>query len=921
MSLRLIFLVIAVATFSLSCGSGGSDSQGGTSGGGSSSSSGGSSGGGDGGGGSSAPGPAGDNETICEMAGVATDPDGQHQLPELQEPPMPTDGDHMAKEHMRVLSLVSYSKVTHAAVKDGDWCDPETWHNKEVPGDGANVVVPEDIRVRYGVVSEASLNTLRVDGELSFLTQESSKLVADTIYIDPRGTLEIGTTSKPITASEYVHVIIADNGQIDVSLDPMLFGRGLISQGKVTIHGALKTAHLAVEVDPIAGDDTLVLARMPENWRRGDTLVIAGTQYSGWKWNAEQDKVTYHGTQDEVRTIVDINGRLVTLDAPLKFDHRSPRADLKTRVANFTRNVSIASEGGDSLPAHQRGHVMFMHNPDVDVRYAEFRHLGRTDKSFPSVEAADLDTVKPDSNVRGRYSFHFHRTGTGADRTPGMAVGNTVFGSPGWGYVHHDSHAYFYDNVSYDTFGAGFVAETGNETGAWVRNLAIRAEGILASSPKVGSDVATFEMGRTGDGFWFQGRLLRSIHNVAASVNNGFVYFHRGEGMLTSPPDHFMLPEALGYGVEATADDIPIRNFHGNQAFASTVGLFVSKANPMQQHDIYTELTDFTAWEVQSGAVIEYTSHYLLKDFDLVGSTPEQYRAPKTGIRFSTNTTDMVVHNARIENFAEGIELSKEHTENNQRAVGKDQFVVIGAEFIGVEKQLQDYNADLDLVLESTQLEPGRFSVALDNNGRFEYLDPSTYAGSGVAYRGTKVDSIGSNPLPAGGDELGMPHYDMIGLLEREGYYRTEDGEAYAVVEQYFSDRATGEIHKLGLKTFLGPEVEAAIASGNSAWSGAVYIGEIDLDSTPPVANDDQAQTTKNNAIKVDLLGNDSDSDGDVLRIDGIVQPRHGAIKNPGDGTVIYYPDLGFTGKDRFKYWVTDGQGNFSPGTITVQIN
>ena len=52
---------------------------------------------------------------------------------------------------------------------------------------------------------------------------------------------------------------------------------------------------------------------------------------------------------------------------------------------------------------------------------------------------------------------------------PGMAMGNAVYGSPGWGFVHHDSNAILDNNATYDTFGAGYVAESGNETGAWTR--------------------------------------------------------------------------------------------------------------------------------------------------------------------------------------------------------------------------------------------------------------------------------------------------------------------------------------------------------------------------------------------------------------------------------------------------------------------
>src|SRR5690606_34493821 len=438
----------------------------------------------------------------------------------------------------------------------------------------------------------------------------------------------------------------------------------------------------------------------------------------------------------------------------------------------------------------------------------------RTDKSRTNMEAADLATARFDSNVRGRYSFHFHRTGTSNQRQPAMAIGNAGFGSPGWGYVHHDSHAMFHQNVSFNTFGAGFVAETGNETGAWTDNLAIKAQGISSSfNPKNNNDINSFDIARSGDGFWFQGRMVASISNIAASVNRGFTYFHRdsSQTMIKMPPQLFMLPEALGLGREAGADDIPIRHFHHNEAFASTVGLFVVKANPDQDHDIYTVMSNFTAWEVTAGAAIEYTAHYLLRDFDLIGNTSEPFRNPVYGIEFGTNTTDMVVRDARIENFPVGVGLHKDHTSGNQ--TGVDQFVVIGGEMIAVNTHYEERDGT-DLIIPSSKLQPDRFNVELqqrDTDNAFEYLSSSTGGGSGIEFYGTKTDSIGGSPLPAGNDQLGIDSSDMIALVSQKGFYRTSEGDAYAVIEEYFSDRATGDVHLLGLKTRLGANVDALL--------------------------------------------------------------------------------------------------------------
>lgn len=832
-----------------------------------------------------------------------------------------SQADKMA-EHSAALALVAHEDATHAAVQDGNWCDSTTWHNQSVPGNGARVVIPANRAVLYNQQIDSRLHTLRVDGELNFATDTSSRMILDTLVVDPRGSLTIGTADNPVNPATTVEIIIADEGNIDVDWDPLLLSRGLILHGQTRIHGAVKTSHMKVATDPRAGDTTLQMHTSPQNWRVGDTLVIAGSRFSGWKWDNSIGAVRYHDTQDEVRTITALSGRQITLDRALDYDHISPRADLKISVANFSRNVVIATENADTLPVHRRGHVMFMHSQKADVRFAEFFELGRTDKSRTNMEATSLSTAHADSNVRGRYSVHFHRTGTSDQRNPGVAIGNAVFGSPGWGYVHHDSHAMFHQNVSFNTFGAGFVAETGNETGAWTDNVAIKAEGISGSfNPKNNNDINTFDIARSGDGFWFQGRMVASIGNIAASVNRGFTYFHRDSSgtMIGIPPHQFMLPEALGLSDAAGADDIPIRHFHGNEAFASTVGVFVVKANPDQDHDIYTVMSDFTAWEVRAGAAIEYTAHYLLRDFDLIGNTPESFRRPAFGIEFGNNTTDMVVRDARIENFPVGVGLSKFHTSGNE--TGVDQFVVIGGEMISVETPYEDRD-NTDTIISTSALVDNRFAIELaptNSDGYYEYLSPATTAGSGVSFSGSKTDSIGNSPLPAGNDQLGINSSDMIALVSQKGYYRTPEGEPYAIVEEYFSDRATGDLYLRGLKTLLGPEVDEKLGNQYFSWRDAQYIGLIDLDSQPPVAQSDSISTAANTEVSIQVLNNDSDPEGDTLRINGVVTPTHGQIFH-NKTRITYRPYYGFTGTDSFHYWVTDGQGNFDRALVEVTV-
>ncbi len=807
--------------------------------------------------------------------------------------------------------------ATVTASASGSWFDPANWSAGALPAAGSSVLIPAGIELIYDQVSDISLDQVNVEGSLRFSTQQSSRLIVDTLSVDPAGLLVIGELGDPIADNVQVEILFDDSGAMNPLSDPALMGRGLVASGEVRIHGGAKTVHGKVSQDPSAGDTSVQMSQAPQNWQVGDTLVVAGTHYSGWRWDNSIRQVRYFGTEDEVVTVSAVNGNVVSFSPALVYDHGSPRSDLKTSVANYTRNITFASRNPE-VPRERRGHVMFVHNDSIDVRFAAFRDLGRTSKSLPSLEAADFDAIAPDSNVRGRYSFHIHRAGISDPRNPAIVIGNAVFGSPGWGYVHHDSNAIFHNNASFDTFGAGFVAETGNEIGSWTNNIAIRAEGNSAFNPKNGNDVDTFDMARTGDGFWFQGRMVKSVGNIAASVNHGFVYLHRGAGMLGFDNQAFTLPEALRRSGQSAPDDAPILGFHDNESFASTVGLYVVKANPNQQHDIHSHLTRFLAWEVRAGAALEYTSHYLLEDFDVVGKAPEPFSEAEFGIDFGTNTSDMVINRATITNFATGIGLAKNFTDESIPA-SANQYVTIDITMNEVATAYQDYDPNIDLLLTSADLLPGRFQVNLDSQP-LEFLSPATSAGSGITYTGSKQDAIGSTPIPAGTDSIGTPVFDMIAICAEDGYFRSAGGQAYAVEEEYFTDRASGQVHKLGLKLRLGPEVDALLGNQFFAWSEAFQRGTIDLASQPPVAMDDLATTDMDRPVVINLSSNDSDPEGDPVSVDGLLQPVHGMVFDNGDGTVLYWPDYDFVGLDSFRYWATDSQGNFSPATVIISV-
>jgi subtilisin-like proprotein convertase family protein len=87
-----------------------------------------------------------------------------------------------------------------------------------------------------------------------------------------------------------------------------------------------------------------------------------------------------------------------------------------------------------------------------------------------------------------------------------------------------------------------------------------------------------------------------------------------------------------------------------------------------------------------------------------------------------------------------------------------------------------------------------------------------------------------------------------------------------------------------------------------------------------PVAAPDEAGTSRGVPVKINVLGNDHDPDGDPLSVTALTQPANGMVTLNGDGTVTYTPKAGFVGGDSFTYRATDGAAQSNVATVSVEV-
>jgi hypothetical protein len=88
-----------------------------------------------------------------------------------------------------------------------------------------------------------------------------------------------------------------------------------------------------------------------------------------------------------------------------------------------------------------------------------------------------------------------------------------------------------------------------------------------------------------------------------------------------------------------------------------------------------------------------------------------------------------------------------------------------------------------------------------------------------------------------------------------------------------------------------------------------------------PVALDDEATTDEGRVVDIAVLGNDSDPDGDVLRIVSVTRGANGWVLINGDETLRYQPNEGFSGLDGFAYTISDDRGETATATVSVRVN
>lgn len=664
------------------------------------------------------------DDSVAAEVGHLTAAHGEQHLMAAHGEHTVVDGVHITDAYV----TTHHDKVPRFAnlgdslvnIRSGNWSDPNIWPGGVVPGEDARVQIAPMTTVVYDVDSDVRYDAIEVQGQLSFATDIDTKMIIDVLMVMPQGTLTIGTAEDPARPDVTSEIIFRGDTALKTGtvanpgLDPSQYGKGLLAFGKVTMHGQEKDlTFIRLGADAKAGDTVLTLDQAPDDWRVGDRLVVPDTR----QIERTSKKPVFTSQAEEV-VITAIRGNQVTISQALAYDHAGPRdaqgnvgaveQSMLPHIGNLTRNVVLRSETPDEVS--RRGHTMFFHRADLNLRYAAFEGLGRTSASIrPAVNNSTFDEdgklTRIGTNQIGRYTIHLHHV-WGADNPDnvgyqGQIVGSVINDFMKWGVAVHNTHYFLLQsNVAYygrgdsvnvynGAGGAAFATEDGNESynefdGNFVVHTKAGESQRIMGSPGEGGFYNRHEVSR--DGFWFRGLHNYVTNNVVANAPD-FAYNYNGDGIASvlkvpkfrgadmTNPDHIeewnpIARKDDNKEIIGTREGLPVLKSSGNEAYGATgQGLWISRpqgsSSPKYYSSEISHYEDFRIWHVTDAGVYHWgqdnRSHFsgfVLRNDPAVSALSTDFY--NTGLSFGDKyyaIGNLEVRDFDIQGFNIGIQL------------------------------------------------------------------------------------------------------------------------------------------------------------------------------------------------------------------------------------------------------------------------
>ncbi len=133
--------------------------------------------------------------------------------------------------------------------------------------------------------------------------------------------------------------------------------------------------------------------------------------------------------------------------------------------------------------------------------------------------------------------------------------------------------------------------------------------------------------------------------------------------------------------------------------------------------------------------------------------------------------------------------------------------------------------------------------------------------------------------------------------------------------------RADGSFDYVPVANFNGTDSFTYKVSDGTLDSapGTVTIRVLAVNDPPTAVDDLGLNTPAGKPLAINVVGNDTDPDGDNLRVSAFTAAAHGRVSRSGS-LLVYTPAAGYNGSDSFTYTVRDPSGSSDTGLVQIQV-
>ncbi|MDB4459082.1 G8 domain-containing protein [bacterium] len=343
--------------------------------------------------------------------------------------------------------LVPMDKVTHRAIKSGNWADPSVWGGT-LPYDGARVVVPEGLEILIGAEGTAHLKALNIEGEVRLSGNVDSNLHVDTLVVNATGALRAGGVNNPVSVDSEVMVTLEAFEDPNATPEERRNSAVIVAEGALDLHGQPKTGVALLGALPTVGQKELVLVEAPAGWQKGDLIVLGGNR------ETREERPAF--------MIESVNGNRVILNSVdpdvenwegLKTSFEIDQNQIGFAI-NTSRNVAVSSPPVEDSD-FPNGSVLVKNGGTATLSGVGLYGLG-----------VDDVLLRGQDDAVNRSAVKFE-AGAGTSTISGASLVN----APESGISVGGANVQVVDSVAHDNDGAAWVTESGSPSRLiWPKN-------------------------------------------------------------------------------------------------------------------------------------------------------------------------------------------------------------------------------------------------------------------------------------------------------------------------------------------------------------------------------------------------------------------------------------------------------------------